>query len=91
MKEVMSHEQIKAAFNEIYNSFYLQNRCPTERMRTDAEWEKMIQDAEDICKNYDTVMVRKIVGAVLDEFEREETKKQDGKNDRNNRCDNNSV
>lgn len=35
MKNTMTHEEIKSAFSEIYNSFYLHNRMTGDRTRTD--------------------------------------------------------
>lgn len=69
MRETITHEEIKSAFSEIYNSFYLQHRLKEVRQRTDDEWEKLIEDAAAIRKKYNSELVTKIVNALLDEFE----------------------
>lgn len=51
MKNTMTHEEIKSAFSEIYNSFYLHNRMTGDRTRTDEEWEKIIEEADALRKN----------------------------------------
>jgi len=69
MKNTITHEEIKSAFSEIYNSFYLNHRLKENRPRTEEEWAYLINDAAAIRKKYNSELVTKIVNALLDEFE----------------------
>lgn len=71
MKETISHEEIRNAIAEIYNSFYRSNRHQGRR-RTLAEWEKINQEVEQILKKYDSIFVEKILEAFIEEFMRED-------------------
>lgn len=72
MKKTMTHEEIKSAFSEIYNSFYLHNRITDKRKRTDEEWEKIVKEADALSKKYDSYLVKNMILALLEEFENEE-------------------
>jgi hypothetical protein len=72
MKKTMTHEEIKSAFSEIYNSFYLHNRIADKRKRTDEEWEKIVNEANVISRKYDSCLVKNMILALLEEFENEE-------------------
>ena len=76
MKNTITHEEIRSAFSEIYNSFYLNNRMTDDRTRTDEEWEKIIEEADILSKKYDSRFVKNMVLALLEEFEYEEKEKK---------------
>lgn len=76
MKNTMTHEEIKSAFSEIYNSFYLHNRMTDDRTRTDKEWEKIIEEADALRKKYDSRLVKNMILALLEEFEYEEKERE---------------
>ena len=67
MKETISHEEIRNAIAEIYNSFYRSNRHQGRR-RTLAEWEKINTEIEIIRKKYNSNLVEKILEAFIEEF-----------------------
>ena len=68
----MTHEEIKTAFSEIYNSFYLKSRMKEKQKRTDEEWETIINDANALIQKYDSRFVKNVVLALLEEFEYED-------------------
>lgn len=72
MKKTITHNEIKAAFSEIYNSFYLSNRIIGPRCRTDQEWADLITQANEIRKKYNCILVADIINALLAEFERQD-------------------
>ena len=72
MKNTMTHEEIKTAFSEIYNSFYLKSRMKEKQKRTDEEWETIINDANALIQKYDSRFVKNVVLALLEEFEYED-------------------
>lgn len=72
MRKHISHEEIRTAFSEIYNTFYLGNRIDDGRVRTDVEWEKLIRDADFLREKYNSELVTKIVNSLLDEFEEQD-------------------
>lgn len=72
MKLTITHEEIKKAFSEVYNSFYLNHRLIEERKRTDEEWEQLITDANTIRNKYNSVFVSDMLSAILKEFENED-------------------
>ena len=74
MKNTMTHEEIKSAFSEIYNAFYLKHRLKENRPRTEEEWAHLINDAAAIRKKHNSELVTKIINALLDEFEYQDKK-----------------
>lgn len=72
MKKTMEHEEIKAAFSDVYNRFYLQHRLKEKRNRTTEEWEKLVLDSSEIVSKYNSELVAKLVIAVVEEFEAED-------------------
>lgn len=72
MRNTMTHEEIKTAFSEIYNSFYLKSRMKEKQKRTDEEWETIINDANALIQKYDSRFVKNVVLALLEEFEYED-------------------
>lgn len=71
----MTHEQIKSAFNEIYNNFYLKNRNKDGHERTDEEWKKIIEEAQIIQNKYEGNLAKSMVISILEEFENEDKNK----------------
>lgn len=68
-RNYMPHEEVKEAFNEIYNKFYLKNRRVAGVKRSDEEWESLIDEADYLLKKYDSQLVRKIINGLMCEFE----------------------
>lgn len=71
MKDTMTHEEIKAAFSELYNKFYLKHRLPPGQERTDEEWQGLMEDAACLRKKYDSILVTNMLNELMDEFERQ--------------------
>lgn len=68
MKPTMTHEEIRDAVSEVYNSFYLHNRKKGQQKRSVEDWEKINKDAEEIKIKYNSMLVHKILQAFLEEF-----------------------
>ena len=68
-RNYMPHEEVKEAFNEIYNKFYLKNRREAGVKRSDEEWESLIDEAHFLLKKYDSQLVRKMLNGLMCEFE----------------------
>lgn len=67
----MTHEQIKSAFNDMYNNFYLKHRNKDNHIRTDEEWEELLKEAKELQSKYNGTLARTIMIAILGEFEAE--------------------
>lgn len=68
----ISHEQVKNAFSVIYNKFYLSNKLDDKRLRTEQEWNKIIEEAKSISKEFNSVFVDDMIKALLLEWDRQE-------------------
>lgn len=68
----MTHAEIKNAFSEVYNKFYLKYRVTDDKKRGNEEWERIQSDALEITNRYNSTLVLKLVMAVLEEFEEED-------------------
>lgn len=65
----MEHEEIRKAFHEVYNNFYLKYR-DKGMAKTDEEWEKIIESANEIiCSFHKSDLVRHMVNDLIHEIE----------------------
>lgn len=71
MKQTMLHEEIRDAFSEIYNSFYLKHRIKDRKQMSEETWEKIMEDANVIRNKYNSQFVSDMIIALMNEFERE--------------------
>lgn len=68
----MEHEEIKRAFNEVYNNFYLKYRFKGVK-KTDEEWEEIVKNANDIVSSFNSsVLVRHMIVDLLEIIETDE-------------------
>lgn len=76
MRQTLPHEEIKLAFAQVYNVFYLKYRTCDDKKRTDEEWENLIRDASIIRMKFNSQFVNDMLAAVIGEFEREDINKR---------------
>lgn len=74
----MTHEQIRSAFAEVYNGYYLKhNRKEHEPVRTEKEWEEIVKKGDEIIKKYNyNKLVQHMVLDLQEEFELQDMAKK---------------
>ena len=78
---ILTHEQIKNCFSEVYNEFYLKWRLRENHERTDEEIENMINEADALREQFNQcTLVNSMLDALIEQFTSEERqmKKQKG-------------
>lgn len=70
---IMSHDDIKSAFNEIYNNYYLGYRLTEKRIRSDKEWEEILKKGNELLDKYhNSQFIHKTVYSVIEIWEKQE-------------------
>lgn len=68
----MQYEEIRSAFSEVYNKFYLTYRYKGNK-RSDEEWKNIVEQADSIIKKYNnSPLVKHMVLDLLEIFENDE-------------------
>lgn len=71
-----SLEQTKKAFDDVYNKFYSKHKLEKPRMRSDKEWEVIVDQADVMAKH--STLARNLIIAILGVFENEEESAKKG-------------
>ena len=71
-RKYITHEEVKSAFSEVYNKFYLVYRKKEDTPRSDADWEQLLNAARTIRRKYDSEFVNIMITALIEQFEAEE-------------------
>ncbi len=71
-RKVIPHEEVKQAFSEIYNHFYLPHRNQGNAARTEQQWVYITEDANRISSRFDSTLVNSMLNAIMAQFDNED-------------------
>lgn len=71
----MSNEQIAAAFQEIYNGFWLRYR---DHQNSEQDFDRIVEETRRLMKKYPFPLARNMVLGLLDELNARDKKRRQG-------------